>query len=104
MRIIGLLLALALAGCASYVWTKPEATQADRNVDDYACEVENRYLVPPPPPPVSTSPPVSFAGGFAAAQARNRKPTVEVDTAGYRGCMRARGWTREKEPSNFSLW
>ena len=95
MRIIGLL--LALAGCASYVWTKPEATQADFNVDTYQCEVENRYYVPPPPPPQTSSAPVSFAGGFAAAQARNRKGSVEVDTAGYRSCMRARGWTYGKQ-------
>ena len=80
-----LILAFALVGCAPYVWTKPGATQADFNTDDYQCQVENRYLVQPEP---------TVSGGLAAA---TNKPHLKVDQAGHSACMRARGWAYERQ-------
>ncbi len=91
--------ALVLAGCSSSAWVKPGAGEQEYAVDSYECRKENEYLADytEEAKPVNSNP-VTFAGGLAAQQAsKSRSWTeVEVDRAGWRACMQARGWRWEK--------
>lgn len=74
MRIFVTLLTLALLGCASYVWTKPGATEEDFVADSGSCHIKNFR--------------------FVQSETEN-KPHFKVDQAAYDSCMRERGWVYE---------
>ena len=67
---------LGVAGCAKDVWVKPGATQADFNVDRYACERDARQ---------------SGYFGTGLVGALNMKGF-------YERCMVAHGWNLQREP------
>lgn len=70
------LAALITASCASYSWTKPGVTEAERDRDQHECWARSRAL---PPQPTTLRP---------SRDAAPRQAVFEL-------CLEAKGYTKE---------
>src|SRR5262245_14436253 len=73
------LIALGIAGCGKFYWSKPGATEDDFNRDSQECARK------------STTGSVTGVG-------------IGLDETAYRNCLRARGYTREQHGSPPAGW
>jgi hypothetical protein len=105
MRPYILCFALALAACAQ--WSKPGATDQDRQADEAACQNEATAKAPPQLGPSATPNMTPIAPAYSCAQGRGCVPTgmstaptapdvVDVNAGArahlYDQCMMNRGW------------
>jgi hypothetical protein len=107
MRPYILCFALALAACTQ--WSKPGATDQDRQADDAACQNEATAKAPPQLGPSPTPDTAQIAPAYSCVAGRSCVPTgmstaptapdvidVNADARArlFDQCMRNRGWTK----------